>query len=43
MTAVHEDGNEGVQRTMHRLHRAFHFPNMHRMVQDYVRACSTCQ
>ncbi|XP_066334044.1 uncharacterized protein [Miscanthus floridulus] len=43
MTAVHEDGHEGVQRTVHRLHRDFHFPNMRRLVQDYVRACSTCQ
>jgi len=43
MTAVHEDGHEGVQRTVHRLRRDFHFPNMRRMVQDYVRACSTCQ
>ena len=32
MTAVHEDGHEGVQRTMHRLRRDFHFPNMRRMV-----------
>ena len=32
MTAVHEDGHEGVQRTMHRLRRDFHFPNMRRLV-----------
>lgn len=43
MTAVHEDGHEGVQRTMHRLHRDFHFPNMRRQVQDLVHACNTCQ
>ena len=43
MTAVHEDGHEAVQRTVHRLRRDFHFPNMRRMVQDYVQACSTCQ
>jgi hypothetical protein len=23
--------------------RDFHFPNMHRLVLDYVCACSTCQ
>ena len=43
MTAVHEDSHEGVQCTMHRLYHDFHFPNMRRMVQDYVQACSTCQ
>ena len=32
MTAVHEDGHEGVQRTVHRLRRDFHFPNMRHMV-----------
>jgi hypothetical protein len=43
MAAVHEDGHEGVQRTLHRLRRDFHFPNMKQLVQDLVRACSTCQ
>ena len=43
MAAVHEDGHEGVHRTLHRLRRDFHFPNMHRLVQDFVRACPTCQ
>ena len=32
MVAVHADGHEGVQRTVHRLHRDFHFPNMRRLV-----------
>jgi len=43
MVAVHEDGHEGVQRTLHRLHRDFHFPNMRQLVQDLVRSCVTCQ
>jgi transposase InsO family protein len=43
ITAVHGDGHEGVHRTLHRLRRDFHFPNMRRLVQDAVRACSTCQ
>ena len=43
VAAVHDDGHEGVQRTMHRLRRDFHFPNMRRLVQDFVRACATCQ
>jgi len=43
MIAVHEDGHEGVHRTLHRLRRDFHFPSMWRLVQDFVRACTTCQ
>lgn len=30
LLAVHEEGHEGVQRTLHRLRRDFHFPNMKR-------------
>jgi len=43
VAAVHNDGHEGVQRTLHRLRRDFHFPNMRRVVQDFVRECVTCQ
>nr|CAB3453399.1 unnamed protein product [Digitaria exilis] len=43
LAAVHEDGHEGVQRTLHRLRRDFHAPNLRRTVQDFVRACATCQ
>jgi hypothetical protein len=43
VAAVHEDGHEGVQRTLHRLRRDFHFPDMRRIIQDLVRACATCQ
>jgi len=43
LAAVHEDGHEGVQRTLHRLRRDVHFSDMRRVVQDFVRACSTCQ
>jgi hypothetical protein len=43
LQAVHEDGHEGVQRTIHRLRRDFHFPNMKQLVQDMVRACAVCQ
>jgi hypothetical protein len=43
LAAIHEEGHEGVQCTMHRLHHDFHFPNMKQVVQDYVRACATCQ
>jgi hypothetical protein len=43
VAAIHNDGHEGVQRTLHRLRRDFHFPNMRSVVQDFVRACPTCQ
>jgi len=43
VAVVHEDGHEGVQRTLHRIRRDFHSPNLRRVVQDFVRACSTCQ
>jgi hypothetical protein len=43
MGAVHEDGHEGVQRTLSRLRRNFHFPNMKQLVQDLVRMCVVCQ
>ena len=43
LAAVHAEGHEGVQRTLHRLRRDFHFPNMKQVVQDYVRECPTCQ
>lgn len=43
LRAVHEEGHEGVQHTLHRLRRDFHFPNMKQVVQDFVRECVTCQ
>nr|CAB3494457.1 unnamed protein product [Digitaria exilis] len=43
VAATHEDGHEGVQRTLHRLQRDFHSPNFRRLVQDFIRACSMCQ
>jgi hypothetical protein len=43
VAATHEDDHEGVQRTLHRLRRDFHFLAMRRVMQDFVRACATCQ
>jgi transposase InsO family protein len=43
VAAIHEDGLEGVQHTLHRLRRDFHFPAMRQVVQDFVRSCATCQ
>lgn len=43
LEALHGDGHEGVQRTLHRLRRDFHSPNFRTVVQDHIRACATCQ
>jgi hypothetical protein len=43
LAAVHDDNHEGIQRTLHRLHRDFHVPSARKIVQDYVRACVVCQ
>ena len=43
IAATHAEGHEGVQRTMHRLRRDIHSPNLRSIVQDFVRACPTCQ
>jgi hypothetical protein len=43
LAAVHNNEHEGVHRTLHRLQRDFHFPNMCRLVQDFVCTCATCQ
>jgi hypothetical protein len=43
MVAVHNDGHEGIHHTLHRLRWDFHFPNMRRLVHDFVKACVTCQ
>jgi hypothetical protein len=43
LAAVHNDGHEGIHRTLHRLRRDFHFPNIRRLVQDFVKACVTYQ
>jgi hypothetical protein len=32
VASTHDDGHEGVQRTLHRLRRGFYFPAMHRVV-----------
>jgi hypothetical protein len=40
---MHEMGHEGVEKTLHHLRGNFHVPGARRLVQDYVRACTTCQ
>jgi hypothetical protein len=39
LRVVHEEGHEGVHRTLHRLRRDFHSPNMKQVVQDCSRMC----
>ena len=36
-------GHLGRTKTQERLARAFYWPNMHRVVADYVRTCPSCQ
>jgi hypothetical protein len=43
MAAVHNDGHEGVHRTLHRLRHDFHFAAMRRIVQEFIQAYNTCQ
>jgi hypothetical protein len=43
LNVVHGDGHEGIQRTLHRLRRDFHFPNMKQAVQEMVNRCAVCQ
>jgi hypothetical protein len=43
VAATHDDGHEGVQRTLHRLRRDFHSPNPRTVIQDFVHTCTTCQ
>jgi hypothetical protein len=41
--AVHDNGHEGVQCTLHRLRRNIHTPSLRRVVSDYIKSCATCQ
>jgi hypothetical protein len=43
LVVVHDDNHDGIQRTLHRLHRDFHVPSAKKIVQDYVRVCVVCQ
>ena len=43
VAAAHDEGHEGVQRTLQRFRRDFHTPAARRLVQDYIRACLVCQ
>jgi hypothetical protein len=43
LEAAHATGHEGVQKTLNRVRRDFHIPHAHKMVEDFVRSCMTCQ
>jgi len=43
LSLVHSAGHEGVQKTLQRLRADFYFPHDRRLVQEFVRACPTCQ
>jgi hypothetical protein len=43
IAATHDNGHEGVQRTLQRFHRDFHTPKDRTIIQDYVHACAICQ
>lgn len=40
---AHSSGHEGTQKTLHRLQSQFHVPGIHKLVQEFVRSCATCQ
>jgi hypothetical protein len=42
ITATHDNGHEGVQRTLQRFRQDFHTPKDRAIIQDYVRACAIC-
>jgi hypothetical protein len=40
---AHAIGQEGAQKTLHRLRSDFHVLGIRRLVQEYIRGCATCQ
>jgi hypothetical protein len=43
LEAVHAMGHEGVQKTLHHFRKDFHTPQSRRVVEDFIKSCSTCQ
>jgi len=43
LSLVHSAGHEGVQKALQRLRADFYVPHDRRLVQEFVRACPTCQ
>jgi hypothetical protein len=42
LASAHGAGHEGAQKTLHRLHANF-IPGTRSLIQDFIRACATCQ
>ena len=43
LSLIHSTGHEGTQKTLQRLRADFYFPHDRRLVQEFIRACPTCQ
>jgi hypothetical protein len=43
LSAVHDMGHEGAEKTLHKLRRDFYVPGARSAVQEHVRACAMCQ
>ncbi|WVZ58041.1 hypothetical protein U9M48_008353 [Paspalum notatum var. saurae] len=43
LTATHDVGHEGAEKTLHRFRRDFHTPRARAIIQDMVRHCIVCQ
>jgi len=43
LSLVHSAGHEGVQKTLQHLCANFYVPHDRKLVQEFVRACPTCQ
>lgn len=43
LSAIHEEGHERVQKTLHRLKADFHVPRARHLVQKFIRDCQVCQ
>jgi hypothetical protein len=43
LEVAHNTSHEGVQKTVNRVRRDFHIPNVRRVVEDFVRSYLTCQ
>jgi hypothetical protein len=43
LTAAHDMGHEGIEKTLHRLCRYFFIPGAAAAVKEHVQACVTCQ
>lgn len=43
LSAIHNEGHEGVQKTLHRLKADFHVPRARQIIQNFLRDCLICQ